>query len=1179
MTLLHKLLTTTLLCFAAVLHANAQFRPETSVLGTSFAINGIVYKNIDGGVVAATALTSDNKLNGIVIIPEEVVYEKTKYKVTQIGTSSKSTGLGNASDITFLSLPGSIKYISPYAFKKCSKLRKVKINEGITQLGFSTFSGCTALDSVSLPSGLKELGYDVFSECTSLRHIKLPKELRTINARAFKNCRGLISVTIPEAVTSIGERAFDGCSGLTSLTIPEGVTSIGERAFDGCTGLTSVTIPNRYIGTSSIPKANLKSLTVYGISPDLSEFIKNSPSLVSVVIEDATSIDNSFFEGCSSLTSVSISGNVTSIGKNAFKRCRSLTSFSIPKSVTAIGEAAFKDCSSLGEAIAIPSNVTEIADETFMGCSNLPSVRLTYNVESIGNHAFDGCRGLTSFTIPESVTSIGDYAFSGCSGLTSFTIPDGVTSIGDCAFERCNSLESISVEEGNKYFSSDGTALYNASKTELISFPCGITEYRIPHTTSSIKSYAFSCCDSLRNIQFDDNTKLLLNKNAFYRCPNLNKVVIGPNVDIEGSPFGNSHIKKLIVTEQKDLSLYDSGNAPYMRALICNENTIDTISAPPIYAYKSIIEGNQDSATFIPYTPFIDSNIVLNSRSISLNLVTNELWNKVSDIPIDSLHPIVEIDKSIIEPNEEGTYIRRYLDTYHPFIIDIGARNNNKQYVSRYALKARTGGYVSLYSSEQTYYTKIIVHLSIDIDPNIEAPQKCGIECDGKFYETEYNDKDQSVTIKDLLPDTCYRFYYKEYRNDQVSFSEYSGQYTASLPMNVGIDDITPTTYTLKGSLQFLEDGLNVVEEGWTFDGSTISEHGNTLLVSGQTPETALADGNVPSYAVIVKNGGKTKLCRKAPSPLGKSFPSLELKTIAEAKATSNTVALICATTNMSDDETNAGFEWRRYDAPELVPSSKANCPIIDGVMTGALRNLSANTYYKFRPFYKSNSGKTWYGEWSAFGTADAYVYFDPTVRTFEVNCDNETTATVRAFVIAGSDEIKEQGFEYWKHSNTESTSTRYVAAAKEDNHQTIISTGQRMTATLENLEPNTTYSVRAYVITEHGTTYGEEQIFSTPAPTAIGNIKLDNTQSGEMTVTINKANAQGVDFVVNGTRNEISAKLYSISGTVLSTTSTTDNGSDARNIKMQTQHLQSGMYLLYVTDGACTKTIRLAIK
>lgn len=931
MTLLHKLLTTTLLCFAAVLHANAH----------SFIVNGILYKEIFGGV-AATTLTSDNELNGIVIIPEEVVYENTKYKVIEIGNFPN--------DITFLSLPGSIEYISLAAFSNCSKLREVKINEGITWLSSRMFSGCTALDSISLPSGLEELGADVFSGCTSLRHIKLPKELHTINARAFEDCSSLKAITLPASLRTVESNVFPGCK----------------------------------------------------------------------------------------------------------------------------------------------------------------------------------------------------------------------------------SLESISVEEGNENFSSDGTALYNASKTELISFPCGITEYRIPQTTSSINSYAFNGCDSLRNIQFDDNTKLLLKRNAFYRCPNLNKVVIGPNVDIEDSPFGNSHIKKLIVTRQKVLFNFLE---VYMSALICNENTIDTISAPPINAYKSTIKEYQDSATFIPYTPFIASNIVSYPHSISLNLVTNKLWNKVSDIPIDSLHPIVEIDESTIEPNEKGTYICRYLYPSSLYDISIRAKNNNEQYVSRYTFQIRTDTYAGFAPPNKTYNTKIIVHLYIHTDPYIEAPQKCGIECDGKFYETEYNEKEQSVTIKDLLPDTLYRICYKEYRNDNVFFSGSIARSTASLPMNVGIDDITPTTYTLKGSLQFLEDGLNVVEEGWTFDGSTISEHGNTLLVSGQTPETALADGNVPSYAVIVKNGEKTKLCCKAPSLHDESFPSLELKTIAEAKATSNTVALICATTNMSDDETNAGFEWRRYDAPELVPSSKANCPIIDGVMTGALRNLSANTYYKFRPFYKSNSGKTWYGEWSAFGTADAYVYFDPTVRTFEVNCDNETKATVRALVIAGSDEIKEQGFEYWKHSSTESTSTRYVAATKEDNHQTIISTGQRMTATLENLEPNTTYSVRAYVTTEHGTTYGEEQIFSTPAPTAIGNVKLDDTQSGEMTVTINKANAQGVDFVVNGTRNEISAKLYSISGTVLSTTSTTNNGSDARNIKMQTQHLQSGMYLLCVTDGVCTKTIRLAIK
>lgn len=863
-------------------------------------------------------------------------------------------------------------------------------------------------------------------------------------------------------------------------------------------------------------------------------------------------------------------------GKNTLSVVSDIKELTIPGSIRSICPNAFSNCESL-KKVKINKGVKSLSAGMFSGCTALDSISLPPELEHINDSTFSQCTSLREIKLPRELESIGYSAFKGCSSLDTITLPCSLKEIRWDTFLNCNSLKSILVDEGNENFSSDGTALYNASKTELISFPCGIKEYRIPRTTSSIKSRAFSRCDSLRNIQFDDSTKLLLNKNAFYCCPNLNKVVIGPNVDIEDSPFGNSHIKKLIVTRQKALFYYYKS---YMRALICNENTIDTISAPPIDEYESTIKEYQDSATFIPYTPFIASNIVGESRSISLNLVTNELWNKVSDIPIDSLHSIVEIDESIIKPDKEGTYICRYLNPDDSYYIYIEAKNNNEQYVSGYTFQKNTDTFGRFYSSDyNNYNTKIIVHLSINIDPNIEAPKKCGIECDGKFYETKYNGKDQIVTIKDLWPDTKYGIYYREYRNDKVSLYSFILESTASLPINVGIDDITPTTYTLKGSLQYVENGLNVVEEGWTFDGSTISEHGKTLLVSGQTPGTSLADGNVPSYAVIVKNGEETRLYRKDPSFLGESFPSLELKTIAEAKATSNTVALICATTNMSDDETNAGFEWRRYDAPELVPSSKANCPIIDGVMTGALRNLSANTYYKFRPFYKSNSGKTWYGEWSAFGTADAYVYFDPTVRTFEVNCDNETKATVRAFVIAGSDEIKEQGFEYWKHSSTESTSTRYVAATKEDNHQTIISTGQRMTATLENLEPNTTYSVRAYVTTEHGTTYGEEQIFSTPAPTAIGNVKLDNTQSGEMTVTINKANAQGVDFVVNGTRNEISAKLYSISGMVLSTTSTTDNGSDARNIKMQAQHLQSGMYLLCVTDGVCTKTIRLAIK
>ena len=51
-----------------------------------------------------------------------------------------------------------------------------------------------------------------------------------------------------------------------------------------------------------------------------------------------TSIGDSAFWGCSSLTSVTIGNSVTSIGDNAFRGCSGLTSIELPNSVTSIGD-------------------------------------------------------------------------------------------------------------------------------------------------------------------------------------------------------------------------------------------------------------------------------------------------------------------------------------------------------------------------------------------------------------------------------------------------------------------------------------------------------------------------------------------------------------------------------------------------------------------------------------------------------------------------------------------------------------------------------------------------------------------------------------------------------------------------------------------------------------------------
>ena len=178
---------------------------------------------------------------------------------------------------------------------------------------------------------------------------------------------------------------------------------IGNQAFDGCSSLTSLTLPS-----------------------------------------SVTSIGSSAFSGCSGLTSLTLPSSVTSIEWSAFSGCSGLTSLTLPSSVTSIGGSAFSGCSGL-TSLTLPSSVTEIGSSAFSGCSGLTSLTLPSSVSSIGSFAFSGCSGLTSLTLPSCVTSIGESAFRGCSSLASLTLPSSVTSIGKSAFEGCSGLTSIYV--------------------------------------------------------------------------------------------------------------------------------------------------------------------------------------------------------------------------------------------------------------------------------------------------------------------------------------------------------------------------------------------------------------------------------------------------------------------------------------------------------------------------------------------------------------------------------------------------------------------------------------------------------------------------------------------------------------------------------------------------------------
>ena len=351
-----------------------------------------------------------------------------EYLLKENGTIEITGYSGSESDLTIPSeIDGyQVTDIGAYAFEDCASLTSVTIPDSMTSIGEGAFALCNNLTSITIPNSVTSIGSRAFTFCTSLASITIPGSVTSIGYNAFSYCDSLMSVTIQEGVTSIEMEAFQNCSSLTNITIPDSVTSIGESAFDNCISLNSVTIPD--------------SVTSIGNA------FSNCSSLTSVTIPaSVTYIGDYAFDYCSSLTSINVSaGNpaYASVGGVLFDKAVEVLlccpggysgEYAIPAGVTSIGESAFDDCISL-TSVTIPSSVTSIGKQAFAGCSSLTNVTIPDSVTSIGYCAFYGCDNLVSVTIPDSVTSIGGSAFQSCESLTSITIPSSVTSIGKYAF-------------------------------------------------------------------------------------------------------------------------------------------------------------------------------------------------------------------------------------------------------------------------------------------------------------------------------------------------------------------------------------------------------------------------------------------------------------------------------------------------------------------------------------------------------------------------------------------------------------------------------------------------------------------------------------------------------------------------------------------------------------------------
>ena len=312
----------------------------------------------------------------------------------------------------------------------------------------------------SIKEGVRIICDKAFFRCSSLTSLVIPDGVTRIGTGTFFGCESLSSLVIPNGVTCIGDGAFSGCRFLSGIVIPNSVTSIGDCAFGGCSSflIKYISIPKSVICLNGNPFVNwngkLECLSPNFIYEDDVLFNKDKSKIISfrnqairsyIIPSSVTSIGDSAFAGCSSLSNIAIPSSVNSIGDKAFWNCCSLSSIVIPNSVTSIGDRAFDNCSSL-KYISIPKNVICLNGNPFVnwnGKLECLSPNFIYEDDVLFNKdksKIISCRNqaISSYIIPSSVTSIGDYAFLGCTFLSDIVIPTSVTSIGRGAFHDCN---------------------------------------------------------------------------------------------------------------------------------------------------------------------------------------------------------------------------------------------------------------------------------------------------------------------------------------------------------------------------------------------------------------------------------------------------------------------------------------------------------------------------------------------------------------------------------------------------------------------------------------------------------------------------------------------------------------------------------------------------------------------